>query len=150
MKYLNTSNVILQLNFTEKIQSDFIEECSKKHNLKDMDSNKILKLFDEIYNTGQYKRLTSFNCSHKLYKYVKMYLEGKEPTRGKACKEVYELLDILNIKENSFPIRIDKKIKKDLSNGQLDKLINKIFNIKIEQTIVSIKSEKDTQLHKLI
>lgn len=144
------NNKPLPINFTEKIQSNFIEECSKKHNLKDMDSNKILKLFDEIYNTGQYKRLTSFNCSHKLYKYVKMYLEGKEPTRGKACKEVYELLDILNIKNRNFPISFNGEIKNNLSNYQLDKLVNKVFILNTETKIISIKTEKDTHLNKLI
>ena len=139
------------ITLSEKLENEIINKSKSKRNLKDMKEEDILKLFKLIFNISEYERITSFNVDNEKNKeYIERYLKGEEPTKAKKCKQIYDILDIINIKNKSFPITYTEEMKNNLSNYQLDKLIKKIFNINIEYKIFNIKDKQHLILKNLI
>lgn len=116
-----------------------------------MKEEDILKLFKLIFNISEYERITSFNVDNKKDKeYIERYLKGEEPTKAKKCKQIYDILDIINIKNKSFPMDLTEGIKNNLSNCELDKLSRKILKFGYKTMILSVKEKQNLILKSLI
>lgn len=138
------------ITLSEKLENEIINKSKSKRNLKDMKEEDILKLFKLIFNISEYERITSFNVDNEKNKeYIERYLKGEEPTKAKKCKDIYKILDMLEIRNKSFPITYTEEMKNNLSNCELDKLSRKILKLGYKTRISNIKTDKDLILKSL-